>query len=79
MKPDTFFSQTNCDRCGKDLKIRSTSWFTEETICHLCMMLEGEIKSEMPEHGFNPDDFEGSGKEEYEKMKKLCLPWLTNE
>jgi hypothetical protein len=47
MKPDTFFTQTKCDRCGKDLYIRTMSWFTNETICMDCSRIEDSIKAKL--------------------------------
>jgi len=48
---DTFFTQQNCDRCKKDLHIRTMSWFTAETICGDCSDVEKQIRSKLPENG----------------------------
>jgi hypothetical protein len=56
---DTFFSQTNCDRCGKSLNGgRITSWFTEETICMDCKEKENETRRQLFENGSR---YEGCG------------------
>jgi hypothetical protein len=41
---DKFLTQKECDRCGGDLKIRTMSWFTNETICMTCSSTEKKIK-----------------------------------
>jgi predicted nucleic acid-binding Zn ribbon protein len=56
---DKFFTQTKCDRCGGDLKVRRMSWFTEETICMECAEKESEIKRKLHEAGRNT--MEGCG------------------
>lgn len=48
---DTFFTQQNCDRCNKDLHVRTMSWFTAETICGDCSDVEKEIKKKLPLNG----------------------------
>lgn len=58
MSSDTFFSQTNCDRCGSKLTIRTMSWFTEETICMECKTKESAIRAKLPDNGTN---WEGCG------------------
>jgi hypothetical protein len=58
---DTFFSQENCDRCGKPLDSRTMSWFTKECICMGCSALESDIKTNMRIAGKNPSSFEGCG------------------
>jgi hypothetical protein len=58
---DTFFSQSNCDRCGSKLVARITSWFTTETICLDCSAKEDKIKEMLKGQGKNPSDFEGCG------------------
>ena len=58
---DQFFDQSNCDRCGGSLEIRTMSWFTEETICPDCSDKEDVMKRDMRERGLNPDDYEGCG------------------
>ena len=66
----TFFNQTACDRCGESLRVRTTSWFTNETIGLKCMAEEDALKSTMRLLGMNPDQYEGKGKEAYEQLKK---------
>ena len=60
--PDTFFNQTDCDRCGGELKIRTMSWFTEETICMDCAKEESDIKQKLKDQGKDPRSFEGCGR-----------------
>lgn len=57
---DNFFNIKNCQRCGNDLKVRTMSWFTEETICMTCSDKEATIKSELRAKGIN-DALEGCG------------------
>ena len=60
MKADTFFNQTTCDRCHKDLnRVRIMSWFTAETICTDCSDKESVIKAKLREKGLA--DGEGCG------------------
>lgn len=57
----SFFNQTNCDRCNENLSkfnIRTTSWFTEETICKTCSSKEKDIRNKLPGMG---KDYEGCG------------------
>jgi len=61
MPKDNFFSQINCDRCGKKLTARICSWFNTETICMDCSAKEDEIKKTLRQQGKNPSDFEGCG------------------
>lgn len=58
---DTFFFQEHCDRCNNKLNIRTTSRFSEETICAECANKERELKDEMRKQGINPDQYEGCG------------------
>ena len=58
---DTFFTQEKCDRCDNKLNVRTTSWFTEETICAECAKKETKLKAEMRKQGINPDVYEGCG------------------
>ena len=58
--PDPFFTIQKCQRCGGDLQIRTTSWFTEQTICTTCSDNERPIKSALREHG-HADACEGIG------------------
>jgi hypothetical protein len=67
---DTFFTQSTCDRCGENLRVRQTSWFTNETIGLKCMAEEDALKNTMRLIGLNPDEFEGIGAEGYAKLKK---------
>jgi len=49
-----FLMQSNCDRCGGELKGRIMSWFTEETICtEKCHKEEREIRKQLPDGGRN--------------------------
>lgn len=57
---DRFFSQTNCDRCGSVLHVRTCSWFTEETICGDCSTMEDPIKAKLREKGIE-NAMEGCG------------------
>jgi len=38
-----FFEQEYCERCHSELMVRTTSWFTTETICGDCSMWEEAI------------------------------------
>ena len=59
---DTFLSQTNCDRCHKSLNgSRTTSWFTEQTICIPCSKKERKIKDALDAKGQDTRRFEGCG------------------
>lgn len=60
---DKFFSQTECDRCGKDLSggMRTMSWFTEECLCMKCSDYESEIKSRLRCVGVDTTKLEGCG------------------
>ena len=54
-----FHTQTNCDRCNADLgRGRTTSWFTEQTICMKCSASETRLRSYLPDWG---RDLEGCG------------------
>jgi len=55
---DTFFSQTNCDRCGGELDTRTMSWFTQECICMTCANDEKDLRNDLPHCG---KDYEGCG------------------
>jgi hypothetical protein len=57
---DSFFTQKNCDRCGGDLDVRTTSWFTEETICMTCSGKEKVIKTALRNRGVQ-NAMEGCG------------------
>jgi hypothetical protein len=59
--PDPFFTQTKCDRCPNDLKVRTLSYFNEETICMECKDKETEIKELYRTAGVNPSTLEGCG------------------
>lgn len=44
---DNFFTLKKCQRCNQELKCRTTSWFTEETICDVCSREEDHIKKQL--------------------------------
>jgi len=58
---DKFFTQENCDRCGKKLTARIMSWFNKDTICLECSAKEDELKQQLKDAGKNPSDYEGCG------------------
>jgi len=58
---DTFLTQTHCDRCKKLLKVRTMSYFTEETICMECKDKETEIKELYATAGVDTRTLEGCG------------------
>lgn len=58
---DEFFSKQKCDRCGGDLRVRTMSWFTQETICGDCGTKEMVIRKKLREQGKDPADYEGFG------------------
>jgi hypothetical protein len=59
---DKFFTQRNCDRCGKDLSGgRTMSWFTEECICMECKEKERELKKQLNKKGVDTRSLEGCG------------------
>ena len=58
---DKFFTQKKCDRCSKELEVRTMSWFTEECICDICSNKEQELKSKLQGQGVNVSDLEGCG------------------
>lgn len=52
---DNFFSIKNCERCGCELKIRTMSWFNNQTICsEVCSKEEKELKTKLINSG-RPD------------------------
>ena len=53
---DDFFTKEKCDRCKVILVSRIMSWFTDEAICDRCSSEEGDIRKELPQHGF---EYEG--------------------
>ena len=55
---DKFFSQKNCDRCGKELTMRTMSWFNNDTICSDCSWKEKELRRTLPDGGRK---YEGCG------------------
>jgi hypothetical protein len=57
---DSFFTQTNCDRCPNPLDVRTTSWFNNDTICMACSKQEKVIKGELRKQG-HQDAMEGCG------------------
>ncbi len=58
---DQFFTQTKCSRCPNDLKVRTMSWFTDETICMDCSNKEKDIKLKLTFLGKEPANYEGCG------------------
>lgn len=76
METDNFFSASFCDRCKGPLIKRTTSWFTEETLCMECHKKELEVRRCLPHGGRY---FEGCGfipetvGDVYPDMKK---PWI---
>ena len=60
MPEDTFFTQENCDRCGKKLSVRTMSWFTTETICSYCSDNEYKLKMALCAMG-DKKSYEGCG------------------
>jgi hypothetical protein len=57
---DPFFHQSNCSRCGNDLKARIMSWFNDDTICMDCSAKEKEIKAKLRAKGIE-NAMEGCG------------------
>jgi len=55
-----FFTTKQCGRCANDLTIRTMSWFTDETICMDCSIVESHIKSALREAGY-PEAKEACG------------------
>lgn len=51
---------TSCDRCGGELKARTMSWFTEDTICMDCSNKEQVIKRALRDKG-DSSAMEGCG------------------
>ena len=61
-KADNFFRQNHCDRCRKPIKDwRTTSWFTEDTICNVCGEAERVLKEELRQAGQDTSKLEGCG------------------
>ena len=58
---DEFFTQENCDRCGKKLTARIMSWFNNQIICLKCSAKEDDLKQQLKDAGKNPSDYEGCG------------------
>ena len=56
-----FFTLTSCERCGGNLKVRTMSWFTSQTICWGCAEKEEAIKKRIRETGEDPGNYEGCG------------------
>ena len=57
--PDTFFTQTHCDRCKAPLTARTMSWFNNETICvDKCAEEEKKLRTILPKV---EGDYEGCG------------------
>lgn len=62
MPADTFFSQRDCDRCHRPInRVKTVSWFTNETICLECAEGEDEVKKRIRAKGMNPMGYEGCG------------------
>jgi len=59
--PDTFFSQTTCDRCPNPLTVRTMSWFNKDTICMTCSDEETKLKKALRDSGVNVQALEGCG------------------
>ena len=62
---------SKCERCGENLRIRTTSWFTNETIGLKCMAEEDALKNTMSLLKTNPDEYNDCGREQYEKIKQI--------
>ena len=58
---DEFFRKQRCDRCGGSLRVRTMSWFTQETICGDCSTKELQLRKTMRKQGDDPDKYEGCG------------------
>lgn len=54
------YSQEKCDRCPNTLRIRTLSWFTNDTICMTCSDAEKLIKRVLRKNGI-ADAMEGCG------------------
>ena len=57
---DSFFTQTECDRCNGELRVRTMSWFNEECICNECSGKEKQLRSDLRNSGDNTN-YEGCG------------------
>lgn len=68
-KPE-FFTQKQCDRCGKKLTVRTLSWFDSETICMDCEAEEKEIKEAIRGRGDDPSKYEGIGTQAFVELVK---------
>jgi len=71
MKNTSGITTSKCERCGENLRIRITSWFTNETIGLKCMAEEDALKNTMSLLKMNPDEHKGCGREQYEKIKQI--------
>jgi hypothetical protein len=69
--PDPFFNQETCSRCPNDLKIRTMSWFNEDTLCMDCARDEDDIKEAIKKAGRDPRDYEGCGQVPIDFTKKV--------
>lgn len=59
---DEFFGKRACDRCGGLLRVRTMSWFTQETICGICSEKEMAIRKRLRAQGKDPADYENCGR-----------------
>ena len=48
-----FFTEKDCNRCGKPLAVRTMSWFNNDTICMECSDKESEIKKSLRARGID--------------------------
>ena len=56
-----FFTLRECPRCRGSLKVRTMSWFVNQTICGECSAKEDELKKKLRNKGQDPDELEGCG------------------
>lgn len=63
MPTNKFFTQTDCDRCGGNLKssTRTMSWFTEDTLCMVCFEKEVYLKNQLLRNNIDIQKLEGCG------------------
>lgn len=69
MSQREFFEQEYCERCHSDLMVRTTSWFTTETICGDCSMWEEAI---IRAHDESKSALEGCG---YIPSVEFTISW----
>ena len=48
---DPFFNQKKCSRCPAKLRVRTRSWFNNDTICMDCYFKEKAIRKQLPNKG----------------------------